>query len=69
LPAETADTVGVRLNGESVADNLRVRTRKGEKSVSITLPITRIKDEVNKLEILNPTGEVVAAYSFAPTRK
>jgi hypothetical protein len=69
LPAETGDTVGVRLNGESVADNLHVRTRKGDKSVSTTIPITRIKDQLNKLEVVTPTGEVAAAYSFTATRK
>ena len=69
LPAETGDRVNVRLNGEVVADSLRVRSRNGEKSVSVSVPVARIKDQINKLEIVSPTGAVPAAYNFLATRK
>ncbi len=69
LPAETREQVTVRLNGESLAENIRVRTRNGEKTISVIVPITRIKDQRNDIEIIDPAGNPVIKYPFTTIRK
>jgi hypothetical protein len=69
LPAETGDQVSVRLNGEKIAEALRVGSRKGEKNIAITVPVARLKNEMNELEVVDPTGQVTAAHKFSISRK
>jgi hypothetical protein len=69
LPPETGEQVTVRLNGETVAQNVRVRTRNAEKTISVVVPTTRIKDQRNNIEIIDPAGNTVVEYPFNMTRK
>lgn len=69
LPAETGDSVSVRLNGEAVANNVRVRTRRTEKTISVIIPITRIKDQRNTIEITEGAGKPKVEYAFSVIKK
>jgi len=69
LPAETGEQVTVRLNGEKVAEYVRVRTRNAEKTISVVVPTTRIKDQRNNIEIIDPAGNTVVEYPFNMIRK
>lgn len=69
LPAETGDTVSVRLNGEAVANDVRVRTRQTEKTISVIIPITRIKDQRNTIEITEGAGKPKVEYAFSVVKK
>jgi hypothetical protein len=69
LPAESAGRVSVKLNGETIGSGLRVATRNGEKSISITVPVTRLKDGINDLEVVGPEGDITTAYRFSAVRK
>ncbi len=66
---ESAERVDVRLNGGSLTKGLRVRTRNGDKFVSITVPIASVKDGANSVEILDPAGRVIAEREFSMVRK
>jgi hypothetical protein len=68
VPQETGERVGIRLNGEPVAEKRAVLTRGGEKTVSITLPVTKLKDGKNTIEVLDSNGSKLSEYSFAVTR-
>ena len=54
LPVEAGDRVGARLNGETLAENLRVSMRGSEKSISVVIPANRLKNGRNSIEILTP---------------
>lgn len=69
LPTETGEQVSVRLNGETVAENVRVRRRNGEKTISVVVPITRIRDQRNSIEIIDPSGKAAIEYPFSTIRK
>lgn len=72
LPSETpaSDRVSVRLNGETAADNLRVREKTGgEKTVSLTIPVSRIKDGRNELTVIDAKGASLSVYLFSVGRQ
>ena len=72
LPAETAagERVSVKLNGETVADNLRVREKTGgEKTVSVTIPVSRIKEARNELAVIDAKGASLSSYPFSVKRQ
>lgn len=68
LPAETGERVSVRLNGENLAENRRVGMRAGEKSISVIIPASRLKDGRNNIEILAPDGGKPVERAFIVQR-
>lgn len=69
LPAEAAERVSVKLNDEKIGSGLRVVTRNGEKSISITVPVGRVKEGINDLEVVGSAGDIIAGYRFSAGRK
>ena len=62
------DRVSVRLNGEIVRRDIRVRKRNGAVSVTVIIPVSRLKDGRNDLAILNENGAVLDEYAFSLTK-
>lgn len=69
LPAQTGERVSLKLNGETVAENRRVGSRNGEKIVSITIPVSRIKDGRNEIDVFDSSGTKVEDYVFSVSRQ
>lgn len=69
LPAETGERVSLKLNGETVTENRRVGSRNGEKIVSITIPVSRIKDGRNEIDVFDGAGTKVEDYVFSVSRQ
>lgn len=63
--ATPGDRVTVRLNGEVVASNLKVRT---DKSVVIAVVANKLGDIRNTLTIFDSKGVQIAEYSFVVNR-
>jgi hypothetical protein len=70
IPPDAAftDMVSVTLNDEQVAQGLRPKTRRGERSIAITLPAAKLKPGRNELSILDSKDAVVARYIIAVTQ-
>ena len=68
LPAETGERVTARLNGEALAENLRVGKRAGEKSISLIVPANRLKNGPNRIEILTPGEDKPTERAFFVNR-
>jgi hypothetical protein len=66
--AVSTDIVSVTLNDEQVAQGLRPKTRRGEKSITITLPAAKFKPGRNELSVLDSKDAVVARYIIAVTQ-
>ena len=66
---EAAERVTVRLNGRNVATGLRIQTRAGEPTVSVTIPVSALKDGANNVHILDSSGETIAERNFSIVRK
>lgn len=69
LPAEISERVSVRLNGETIADKVRISIRNAEKTVSVIVPTARIKDHRNIIEIIDATGKPAGEYLFSASRR
>lgn len=69
LPMDAPERVAVRLNGASVATGLRVRTRAAERSVSFTVPASRLKDGANTVEVLDSAGQKIVDRNFSTIRQ
>ena len=65
LEADAPDRVSARLNGEIVERKMRVRSRKGERGVSVIIPVSRLKTGRNDLAILEEGGAVLTEYAFS----
>ena len=66
---DAPERVAVRLNGASVATGLRVRTRAAERSVSFTVPASRLKDGANTVEVLDSAGQKIVDRNFSTIRQ
>ena len=64
----TGEDVSVQLNDEVVAGNTRVKNRSGEQSISLTIPVSKLKLGRNELVIRDTRNEVVASYIIAVTK-
>ena len=62
------DRVSARLNGEVVRRDIRVRKRNGAVSVTVIIPVSRLKDGRNDLAILDESGAVLDEYAFSLTK-
>ena len=68
LPQEAGERVSVRLNGDPLADEVRVRSRDGEKVVSVLVPVTKLKAGTNKIEVFGAEGAKLVERSFSVFR-
>lgn len=70
IPSDAAftDSVSVILNGERMADNQKPKIRRGEKSVSITVPASRFNLGRNELAVRDSKDSAVASYVIAVTQ-
>ena len=57
------ETVSVRLNGETVGSNLKVRKRGESRSVSLNVLASRFKSGPNEIAVVGSDGAVVESYS------
>ena len=69
LPADAGERVSVKLNGEEIARNVKVRDSKGEKLASVTIAVSRLRAEQNEIEVIGNAGEQVAVHPFTIRRR
>jgi hypothetical protein len=66
--ATVGETLSITLNGERVVENAKAAERRGEKSVSVTVPAARLKAGRNELSVIDNKSAVVARYIIAVTQ-
>ncbi len=62
------DSVSVTLDGERVAENLRTRVRRGETTISVTVPAAKLKPGRNELTVRDSKNAEAASYIIAIAR-
>ena len=69
IPADVVlnEPVSVVLNGERIAENAKVRVRRGETSVAVTVPAAKLKPGRNELTVNDGRNAAVVSYIIAVT--
>ena len=63
--AGTVEKVNVRLNGETVAESVRIRVRGDVRTASVTIPATKFKAGRNEIQVTDSAGLSLATYVVA----
>jgi hypothetical protein len=63
--APQAERVSVRLNDETVASSVRVRTRNDERSVAVVIASSKFRPGRNDLVVVDSNGARIAEYAIA----
>lgn len=68
VPTEAPGGLSLTLNGETVARSLTPRLRRGEKSVAVTIPATKLKAGRNEITVRESDDTVAASYIIVVER-
>lgn len=69
LDIANTERVSVRLNGESIAENVTVQMRGGGKSVSLAIAADSLKEGRNSLAVFDAKGDQIQEFAFTVSRR
>lgn len=58
------DPVTIKLNGETVASSAKIRRRGNQRSVSVTIPVSKLKAGRNEITLVAADGSAIVSYPF-----